>query len=494
MTSRNSRSDRQLLSLVRKGVLASVANAPSEVLLTGVSGGPDSICLLHLLSRLQGTLPCSLHVVHVQHGLRPGEGPEEAALVTHLSRSLGIECSVEGCDTEDYRRRHPAVTSIEAAARLVRYGCFCQRAASLGATTIAVAHTADDQVETVLMHLFRGSGITGLGGMRLLSRWEDPVSGAAINVLRPLLGVTKADTLAYCARHGLEFRNDPSNDSLHFDRNRMRRQVLPAIRSVYPGADAAVLRLAAASQTHDDFIRAEVERLLPPASRVEPEVLTVSRRAVLHLPDALRSHALRRLYNDLLQGIPDSRTLDLMMHALQSESPRHVDLPRGASMETSQDSVTFRRRPAEPPPPPDPHVVLTTPGEVRWAGWSIRVEHREHPEPGVQPDNWTAEFDAASTRLPLRVRQRLPGDRMTLSGMTGSKKIQDILVDARIPRRWRDLIPLVVGGNEVLWVAGVRPSAHARLTGSLGGVLRFTALPGDPVLAELIADSRRRSL
>ena len=83
---------------------------------------------------------------------------------------------------------------------------------------------------------------------------------------------------------------------------------------------------------------------------------------------------------------------------------------------------------------------------------------------------------------------------MTLSGMTGSKKIQDILVDARIPRRWRDLIPLVVGGNEVLWVAGVRPSAHARLTGSLGGVLRFTALPGDPVLAELIADSRRRSL
>ncbi len=494
MTSHRPRSDRLLLSRVRNAVLASRSSAPSDPLLVGVSGGPDSLCLIHLLSRLQGRLPCRLHVVHVQHGLRPGDDPADAAFVAGFSRGLGIECTVEECDTEGYRRRHPEVTSIEAAARSVRYGRFSERAAALGASTVAVAHTADDQVETVLMRLFRGSGVTGLAGMRWLSQWTEPGSGFTLHVLRPMLDMAKAETIAYCARQGIAFRHDPSNASPRFTRNRVRQDVLPVIRSVYPGVNAAILRLAAMSQAEDDFWNSEVDRHLPPDVDHASETRRLPRSFVLELPVALRARLLRRIYEGLMGHNPDARVLDLIMHAAASGAGKHVDLPGGVCMETTHDQLVLGR-PAVVPPISHPSPVSLAPaGEVTWDGWAIRSELLNMALDGLPADVWTAVFDGDRIAGPLLVRGRRLGDRMVPMGMVAAKKIQDILVDARIPRQWRDQIPVVEGGGQILWVAGVRVSGHARVTDSTRKALRLTAVPASPILAQLIADSRQRSL
>ncbi|MFC1980306.1 tRNA lysidine(34) synthetase TilS, partial [Chloroflexota bacterium] len=189
-----------------------------QPLVIAVSGGPDSVCLLHILSKLQEDFSARLHVAHLNHQLRSAESDADAQYVSDLARRLDIPATIEGRDVKGYKAR--AHVSLEEAAREVRYTFLTQVAKSIGADRAAVGHTTDDHIETILMHLIRGSGTRGLRGLQPYTEWKSEKE--SLRVIRPLLKVTREETSDYCHRHKLEPRMDTSNLSLSSLRNRIR--------------------------------------------------------------------------------------------------------------------------------------------------------------------------------------------------------------------------------------------------------------------------------
>ncbi len=196
---------------------------PGQKLVVAVSGGPDSVCLLHILFKLRGELDIGLHIAHLNHQLRGKESDADAAYVGELARKLGVTATIEARNVKSYRTQHRL--SLEEAAREVRYSFLAEVAAAVKAERVAVGHTASDHVETILMHLIRGSGTGGLRGLLPLTRWRSP--GTGITIIRPLLELTREETAAYCRHHRLCPRTEASNLSPEMFRNSIRQKLLP---------------------------------------------------------------------------------------------------------------------------------------------------------------------------------------------------------------------------------------------------------------------------
>ena len=211
-----------------------------QKLVVAVSGGPDSVCLLHIMVRLQGELDIRLHVAHLNHQLRGTESEADAQYVSNLAQQLGIPASIEQRAVKSYQNQQRV--SLEEAAREVRYAFLAQVAESIGASRVAVGHTIDDHIETILLHLIRGTGTRGLRGLLSSSQWQS--TGDNLTVIRPLLPVSRDETASYCHHHQLMPRLDSSNLSLSQLRNRIRHQLLPQLKSYNPQVAEALLRTA----------------------------------------------------------------------------------------------------------------------------------------------------------------------------------------------------------------------------------------------------------
>jgi len=237
--------ERKVISSVHAHRLVS----PGDRVVVGVSGGADSVCLLHLLAMARQVLEIDLHVAHLDHQLRGVEAEADADYVSGLARSMGIACTVEQQDAAAYKQE--AKCSVEEAARELRYRFFASVAGRVGASRIAVGHTRDDNVETILMHIVRGTGIDGLCGLAPCCPLPDVrqcLPGEAVQgdlrVVRPLLEVSRREAVDYCEGHRLGPRIDSSNLSPEFLRNRLRLNLLPLLRQYNPAIDQALLRLA----------------------------------------------------------------------------------------------------------------------------------------------------------------------------------------------------------------------------------------------------------
>ena len=229
-----------------------------QPLVVGVSGGPDSLCLLHALDHLKEKLGLVLHVAHLDHCLRGLESEADAIYVSQVTEQMAIPSTI---GWEDVRLRYPSHSrSLEEMAREARYDFLAQVAEDAGAIGVIVAHTGDDQAETVLLHLLRGSAVAGLRGMRSVNALDTP-SGRCLALYRPLLDITRMDTVAYCNVLGLTPRSDPSNQSNAHLRNRIRLELIPALKEYNPNIEASLRRLAASASLDMDFIEAEVGRV-----------------------------------------------------------------------------------------------------------------------------------------------------------------------------------------------------------------------------------------
>ena len=215
-----------------------------SILVLGVSGGSDSSALLYSLHRLQESHRLRLHVVHLNHNFRGDEADEDARFVESLANELNLPATVEKQDPTEYRRDR-SISSFEQLAREMRYIFMARVADELGASAVAVGHTADDQAETVLQHVLRGSGLHGLQGMTESAPWPWPMGYPNLRIFRPLLGVTKKDTLAYCRELGRDIRDDSGNYLSRFTRNRVRHRLLPLLADEFnPRVREALARLA----------------------------------------------------------------------------------------------------------------------------------------------------------------------------------------------------------------------------------------------------------
>ena len=324
----------------------------ASTVVVAVSGGPDSLALLHALDRAARGGRVRLHGAHLNHRLRGEASRADARFVASVFRDLGIEATVDDADVGAYRKEHRL--SLEDAARRVRYEFLGRVAAKCEAAAIALGHTSDDQAETVLMHLIRGSGLTGLAGMR--EQASRPLSGRRVMLLRPMLTVSRQETEAYCRELALSPRHDESNLLSDLTRNRLRAELIPQLERYNPAFKDALVRLARSVSLDASYIADEVSRVLPGVGGMDEsgERFTLDREAFSRLPPALRGHLLRRAFQEVSGALGDLEQVhvDEMARLIAGPAGRSLDLPSGLRFNVDYESAVIGSGLCGPVPAP----------------------------------------------------------------------------------------------------------------------------------------------
>ena len=435
-----------------------------QKLVVAVSGGADSVCLLHLLFKLQKELDIGLHVAHLDHGLRGAESEADARYVAGLSERLGIPATVERQDVRAFQAQQRV--SLEEAAREVRYTFLARVAESIGAGRVAVGHTRDDHIETILMHLIRGSGTRGLRGLQSVSQWQS--SGNQLMVIRPLLTVGREETVAYCRRHRLRPRLDTSNLSSLPLRNRIRQQLLPLLQDYNPQITEALLRTARIAAADLTFLDEAARRLWDDVAEEQGNTVILHKEKFVGLPAAMKRHLLRASIERLLGNLMDIevRHIEEIMVALDKPAGKRLSLPGGLVFSIEYDRYLLGLDPAAlcPFPVLGAESPLKIPGETLLPGWHISATISNCEQVANEAGGFTACLDLDKTGTELTMRPCRPGDRFQPLGMNRAKKLGEFMIDAKIPRAWRQRVPVVCSPGHILWVVGWRIDERAKVS------------------------------
>ncbi len=442
-------------------------------LVVAVSGGPDSVCLLHALLALRDKLGVTLHVAHLDHQLRGDESEADASYVTDLAGRLGLPATVERRDVKAYRRSRRL--TLEEAAREVRYRFLAEVAETTGANAVVVGHTLDDHIETILMHLIRGSGTRGLRGLQPSSTWRS--GKVALNVVRPLLEIKREETAAYCRRYRLKPRLDTSNLSLSPLRNRIRQQLIPLLESYNPQVSDALLRTARIAADDLAALEAEALRLGSGIVKEQENTVVLDRERFLQLPAALQRHLLRSAVEKRLGNLMDieSRHIEEIMASLHKPAGKVITLPDGLTFVIEYDRYLLGSDPTalSPFPAIETEYQLQVPGVTTLPGWRVVADVVKREPVAAEGDSYTAGFDFDRTGDKLTLRPRRPGDRFQPLGMSQPKKLNEFMIDSKIPRAWRRRVPIVCSPEQIIWVAGWRVDERVKVTEKTRNVLRL---------------------
>lgn len=437
--------------------------SPGDKVLVAVSGGPDSIAMLHALHTCSAELGITLHAAHLNHGIRGEESNLDQAFVYNLANSLKLPITVGNADVPALRLEMRV--GEEEAARIARLKFFLDTATELDMNKVAIGHTADDRAESVLLNVIRGCGVDGLGSIR-------PVNG---NIVRPLIEATRADIERYIAENALPYRIDESNADITYARNRVRHELIPMLeREFNPEVRNALVRLAGIASAQSDFIEGLAESALHEVAYGKG----LDAGLFLSLPEAIQFQAIRseilRLKGDLHDVTFEQ--VERVIEALHSENDFTITLPSGEVFATRRrNSLCVWRR--EPPPAVEPfNCPLLIPGvtHIPTVGMTLKCDVIENPIPGRLPAD-EAIIDADCVVGTLRVRSARPGDRIVPLGMAGSKKLQDVFVDKKVPKRERARAAVVVDDEKALWVAGVVASDLGKVTETTTKAIRMSA-------------------
>ena len=445
-------------------------------LLVAVSGGPDSTCLLHILVGLRQELGIRLHVAHLDHQLRGTESEADADYVAQLAHRLEVPATIDRRDAKAHQQKKRI--SLEEAAREVRYHFLADTASSIGASRVATGHTLDDQVETILMHLVRGTGTHGLQGLKPSSEWR--LNEKRFTVVRPLLKVSRQETADYCQSYQLVPRLDTTNLSLSPLRNRIRHQLLPLLKSYNPRVAEALLRTSAITAEEIAFLDEEVGRLWAEIVQRQEGVLILDKDRFYSLHLALKQHLLRAAIEELLGSLKDieTRHIEEIIAALDKPSGKQISLPGGLVFAIEYDRYLLGAEPVSlcPFPVLEGEFALKVPGETWLPGWQVEatiVEPSLIKGIGLINNDFIAYFDLDKAGNKLKMRSRRPGDRFQPLGLAQPKKLNEFMIDAKIPRAWRVHIPVVCSPTHILWLVGWRIDDRVKVTESTKQVLRL---------------------
>ncbi len=470
---------------VRTRLLSAVPLVCDVPIVVAVSGGADSLCLLHVLHTLAPELDLALHVVHVEHGIRGEASLADAHFVRDYAVSLGLTCEIISVDAPA-AAQVPGI-SLEEAARQLRYAALAEAAIRVGASVLLTAHHADDQVETVVMHWLRGSALGGMRGMVFESNL-DPLSLAVpgaekLRLLRPLLGVWRADIEAYCQQYHLAPRIDETNADMTYFRNRLRHELLPLLETYNPNFKQGVWQASQAFAGDYEIISEVVDNAWEKACISEGEPIILSAKVLQTLSDAVVRAMVRRAIFNLQSTLRDVGWVhaEAALQVIRSgQTGAHCTLPGGLELAVYYDKVIIAEAGQAVPKRllpqyhGDPRPIFCS-GMCELAeGWVLQCELFERCE---LPVDWqssghplTAFLDADALGE-LRLRVRRPGDRMRPLGMAGRRKVKDVLIDEHVPQPLRDGLPLIESGDEIVWLAGVRQGQAGCITESTRRVL-----------------------
>ena len=467
----------------------------------GVSGGPDSVCLLALLRDIATTYELQLHVAHLNHALRGQASDEDAAYVSQLARRWDIPFSISREDVGGFA--HQRRLNLEEAARRRRYAFFAQVADVVGAKKVAVAHTANDQAETVLMNLLRGAGVAGLAGMQSLAPLplgkplplDKPLPLGKMSpthpwIIRPLLEVTRAEVETYCQERGLSPRLDATNQSLAYTRNRIRYELLPILESYNPNIYQALTQTAALMAADAEVLAGEIEQACRAALFTgSGERVSLDIAAWKGLPLALQRGVLRRAVQMVKKDLRNiefahiDQAIGLLNKAQTNTS---LNLPDGLTLLIRYDQAVLTISDDDPPLIQYPHlpnpalpITVTIPGFTPLPNttWSLRTKWLSHDQVAglnfSQAGRWQAYFDAERLEFPLILRGRQPGDYFSPYGLEGRRqRLSDFMIDHKIAADVRVHIPVLASaGGHIYWLCGWRTDHHSRVRSDTERVL-----------------------
>ena len=456
---------------VRRFILEHQMIQPEELVLVGVSGGVDSLALLHCLHILRHEFNCSLHVAHLDHAVR-ADSAADAEFVRKHADHLNLPISVERIDVLQLMKHNRL--SAETAARNARYNFFESVSEQVGATKIALGHHRGDQAETVLMRLLRGAGSIGLKGML-------PVRDGKF--IRPLLNFSRSEIDAFVTNLGLQPRTDSTNRESNCLRNRIRLELIPLLEQLYnPNLQNTLNQTAELLRVESDYLE-EVAREAFEACRersVTANVVVLNRHTFLRNHHALRHRILRCAIGKISGGM---RSLYFnhfveMLKLIAGETPNaSLNLPGNLRLQRAYNRLIFHKS-AAVENEYEYEVVLpgTTNLPVLNARLIATVEESQPPK--LRDGKYHAVLDGL--RFPLKLRNRRDGDRFQPFGMQGSKKVKDFLIDSKVPRHERYRVPILVSGEEIVWVVGHRTSERFKVGGETKRYVHLAYTPLEP--------------
>ncbi|MDP6524937.1 MAG: tRNA lysidine(34) synthetase TilS [Kiritimatiellia bacterium] len=451
-----------MLSKVHKFARHNGLLCPGDTVLVAVSGGADSVALLHCLAELSSSLEIRLTVAHLDHCIRGKAAQKDADFVSQQADALGLP-HVAG------KARVPALAkrmgiSIEMAAREARYNFFARVAKETGATCVATAHTADDQAETVLLRLARGAGASGLGGIRAESAHH------GIRVVHPMLQVTRSEVIAFLTKRKIEWREDLSNADDAFLRNRVRNEIMPILEEkLNPGMRDALCRSAEISSDENEWIDSIISDIYNDCTTGVAEQPgggpVLSSSMLKARPKGARRRVIRLWLTKC--GVPAERlgfdTVERVDALLSSRSGSGSFPVHGTCIVRREYDRLLWTDTEKMIAPSEFRQTITVPGETLLNGQGLRVVvtretgvlKQKNAKAGVLPA-WASINAVTVGRKRLRLRSWQSGDRIRPMGVPGSKKLQDVFVDAKVPASQRCRIPILECGGTIVWVPGYR--------------------------------------
>ncbi|MFZ5634659.1 MAG: tRNA lysidine(34) synthetase TilS [Bacillota bacterium] len=435
--------------------------SPGDAVLVGVSGGPDSVALLHLLNRLKEDLKLTLYAGHLNHMFRGEEAEADARLVESLAREWQVPFIMEKINVPGYLQKNRL--SPQQGAREVRYRFFEETAARLGASRVALGHQADDQAETVLLNLIRGAGMTGLSGI-------PPVREGLY--IRPLLNVRRKQIELYCRSFGLPYRVDSSNLKPVYLRNRVRLELIPLLEEKYnPAVVDSLNRLARIARDEDGYLEAISRDAFESVVKSQKAgKITILLEKLAGYPAAVRRRVIRIACRNLA-GYGSALTFEHLDRALEMTAGKQdqgkIELPDGIVLVKRYRFLEIIKG-REVPQVPFYRYLLQVPGVTRIpeVNRSIAAEILAASLAGGPCRFRCGEalLDLEKLKEPLYVRRRREGDVFFPLGMGGQVKLKKFFIDRKVPREERDAIPIVTCGNDIVWVAGFRPGEPWKVT------------------------------
>ena len=444
-----------------------------EAIVVGFSGGVDSLALLVALYELRHPLDCQLHIAHLNHQLR-GDSTSDAELVKQYANLLKLPFTIKKIDIPALIKQRNQ--SIEALARKERYEFFETVSKKIGATKVALGHQRNDQAETVLMNLLRGAALTGLRGIL-------PIRDGKF--IRPLLDFSRTEIEEFVAEQGLQPCEDSTNWDRNFLRNRIRLDLLPLLKRDYNrniqntlAQNAELLR--AESDYLEDIARKALDACL--AEPATHDVVILNRLMFLRHHPALRRRILRLAIGQI-QG--DMKELafnhsEFMLQLSEGKSPnRQLNLPNNLEFLRAYNQLIIQRPTSKIG---EFEYTVSVPGDNNFPALNTVmvatiVEAPSRKTSYVLDGKFQAVFDVDQIQMPLKIRSRRAGDRFQPFGMKGTKKVKDFFIDAKVPQRIRESMPILVTGDEILWVVGHRTSEKCKVSNKTRRFLHLTYSP-----------------
>lgn len=457
--------DAPLLSLLDRTIRRRRLFKPDDTVIVAISGGADSTALLDMLSRLRG-YTLSLIAAHLNHCLRGNDSDADEEYCRQLAAHYAIPFESGRIDVRELAES--GQLNLEDAGRRARIIFLEEIRNKYAAATVVLAHHADDQAETVLMRLLRGSGMTGLSGMACRNDR---------GYVRPLLEITRSEIEQYLRGRGLGWREDTSNSDTAYLRNRIRHELLPLLEEYNPAIRSCLVRTASLLGDDEALLIELTEQTFIRLFRIEEGKILCSVTQLRALSPALRRRVLRHAFKQMTGSLEwvGQRHIRAICNVIDSDRPNaRLALPQKVTLAREYDSLLFEQTP-EASPDSAPDLLITAPGYYLLpTGGSLTIEISEPPTDFNTPSTSEVFFDLDKNPFPWQVRTFLPGDRIIPFGMSGRKKVKDIFIDQKIPLSERKNIPLLFCGTNLIWIAGGCVSELCRINTSSAVAIHVT--------------------